>query len=142
MTDVTQVKNPQVAASRDAEAKRQVMEQRKLREQFVRELGEENEKNKLTVGNLKKDYDIKFSQEKGELDKKLVEVRDAFAERIRLENERFESELSLLKRAHADQVGEIKVSQVKEIENLNSSHKNYLDSAKTKFQAEKAKYRA
>ena len=58
------------------------------------------------------------------------------------ENTRLQTEVENLKKAHQDQVAEIKISQQTEIQGMVESHKKTIDNAKQKFIKEKSKFEA
>ncbi len=142
MADVSSTSTKPLIAQQESDYKKQVLENRKVKEGHMNEVAETKNRNESQVELMRKDYNVKLSQEKNDLEMKLNEVRERYSERILKENERFESELSDLKRAHTDQVAELKTTQVKDIERMQKSQREYMENAKNKFESEKAKSRA
>ncbi|MFZ4713112.1 MAG: hypothetical protein ACOYL6_05355 [Bacteriovoracaceae bacterium] len=142
MADISSASSKPIQAQKESDYKQQVLENRRIREQHMQEVAGTKEKNEMLTDTMKKDYEVKFSQEKSDLEAKLGEVRERYADRISKENERFESELSDLKRSHIDQVTELKTTQFKDIDRMQRQHKDYISNARTKFEAEKVKNKA
>lgn len=142
MSEISSPTGKAMQTQREKELRDYVIESRKIREDQMSQLNSTKSKAETNVSQMQKDYEVKFSQEKAELEGKLGEIREKHLERMNKEHERYEQELSDLRKAHEIQIGEVKSSQIKDLERLERQHKTYMQNAKTKFEAEKTKNRA
>ena len=130
-----------LVAQKESDYKKQVIDGRRLREAHMKNIEDVREKNDQVGESLKRDYEVKFSQEKNDLEEKLHDIREKYAVKIAKENERFEAELSDLKKAHVDQVAELKTTQVKDIDRMQRQQREFMENSKAKFESEKVKAR-
>jgi hypothetical protein len=137
MTNINQVK---AARFKESEEKRFNFEIKKLRTEHGRKYSKEVKKNEETMVRLKDDYEKKIGTMELELEQKLTDVRSRQKKSLVLENERLKEELINLKKAHGDQVGEIKETQENEIQNLVQSHKTTIENARQKYIKEQMKW--
>ena len=130
----------QQKAAQELQQKRHRMQMKKVRTendktyQAAAKEGEEN------LARLHKEYTARFSREKNELERKLRDIRIVYGDRIRQENDRYQSEIDDLKSAHEQQVGELKASQEQEIARISKEQASFVENARLKFEEQRAKY--
>lgn len=137
MTSVNELKAQKYI---ETESKRHNEEVKKLRAENSRQLETEVKAGERELEKIKSDYEAKVSNLKNETEQKLVEIRDRQNRTMTEESQRMEQELQNLKKVHADQKGEIKVSQQNEIDSMVESHKKTVETARQKFLKEKNKF--
>ena len=137
MSDVTSIKQ---ASYQEAEAGRIRSELRKATEENNKEYQQKITEHTQSMDRLSTTYDKEANNQKTNLERDLNIIRAKFAELKKKENDRFESEIKDLKQSHEDQKGELVINHTEEISRMDKSHKNFLENARQKFEAEKAKY--
>lgn len=137
MADISDLK---VAKWKESENRRHSFEMKKLRDEFAKDYQTQVAQNERLMDRMKREYDVEVRNLENELDLKLAEMRKSQEKSLQDENSRLSSEVVNLKKAHSDQVGEIKISQQNEINNLVDSHRRTLEEARQKYIKEKMKY--
>lgn len=113
---------------------------RKENREMRAELDRLKEQNQAAVARLQKNYDKKEFQEKAELEAQLREIRTKNEQLLAKEEKRYEKMREEMVLTHKQQLEELKVSQEKEIANQQEKHRDYMDTARQKFETEKMKY--
>ena len=137
MADISNVK---AARFQEMERKRHNYELKKLRSENHKKFQKEVKSNEAMMSRMRRDYEVQVKNLENDLERKLIETRAKHKRSITAENKRLNEELTNLKKAHQDQVGEVKISQDNEIENMVTSHRETLENAKQKYIREKQKW--
>ena len=119
--------------------KRHTHEVRKQTQVYSNELRDTKESNDKEIARVKKDYDKIIKTEANEGEGKLIKVRTSYNKRIKEETDRYEKLLADLKTSQEAKVSEMKVSQDDLVQREEMKHKEYLESARQRFEEEKAK---
>ena len=126
----------------EAQENRHLYESRRQKRDHVAEIGKLKEKNKDVEIKISKDYRNEELTEKNKLEAKLIKLRRQNEDTIKREKERYESILSEMKSIHEGKVDELSISQTEEIEVLQNRHKDYLETARQKYEQELNKLEA
>lgn len=137
MANISELK---VAKWKEAENRRHSFEMKKLKDEFAKEYQKEVAQNEQLMDRMRREYEVKIKGLENELDMKLAEMRNSQSKNIEEENQRLTYEVQNLKKAHQDQIGEIKVGQENEVNTLVDSHQRTLEDARQRYIKEKMKY--
>ena len=99
-------------------------------------------KNEDMLKKTKSEYESKSVNMKNELEARLGNLRLKQAEKIALEQERLDSELKDLKKAHEDKKHELSETQENDLMKMNEAQANHLEVAKKNYEKNMSKYKA
>jgi len=133
------VKQQIYARHMEALERRHQYEVKKEQRSMKAEVEKLKDRNTDIIGRIRKDYDKALLDEKLELQTKLITVRKKNTETLQNEEMRLQRLVDEMKGNHEAKVTELEVSQSKEVDNMQHEHRNYIDNAERRFQAEKTK---
>ncbi len=111
---------------------------RELRDQLTKL----KDTNKSTLTRITKNYNKQELDEQGKLEGKLIEIRKKNKIAIKAEEDRYKKMVDEIKLSHNGKIQELTVAQEKEVEKQTTEHREYLDTARTKFEQDKMKLEA
>lgn len=121
---------------------RHMHETRKQNRAYRAELDNIKSSHTDSLKRIKKEFSKTELDEQNKLEAELTTIRKKNNQMIKDENIRFKQMTEEIKMAHQDKMGELKVSQDKEVEREIQEHTDYLENARTKFESEKMKIEA
>lgn len=124
----------------ETQYKEHLQKLKQIQQEFEQNYKKEVNGNEKTMENLRKDYDVKLSGLKNDLEKKLNEVRQKHSDRMREETSRLDAELDNLRKAHEDRKLKMLSNNEESIQEMEEKHNTYLDSAKRKYQEQLSRY--
>jgi hypothetical protein len=136
----TQVSDARLQHIRNSQYQAKLKQVRSEKKKFAREYQSTVHKNEGMLTRLQKDYEVKVSRMKTELDQKLAKLRVKHQKRLESEKAQLDAELANLKKSHQSKVEELKVGQIHQLEEMKESQQRILDQAREKFIRAKAKW--
>ena len=119
--------------------KRHSHEIRKQSQAFSGELKETKETNDKKIDRVKKEFEKMVKTETHQGQDKINKVRSSYNKKIKEETDRYDKLLSDLKTSQEAKVTEMKTSQDELVQREEIKHREYLESARQRFEDEKAK---
>lgn len=136
------VKQQVRARQSEALENKHLFEVRKIKRDMRSQIDDLKTTSEATISRIKKDYDKKALDEQNRLEVQLINIRKKNNNMIKDENDRFTRMIEEIKANHETKLSEMEVSHGKEIEKRETEHTEYLENARQKFEAEKARLEA
>ena len=121
---------------------RHQFEMRKKNRELKVELDKVKEKNQSTLVRISKEFDSNEVNERNKLEAKLTEIRRKNKQTIKDEDSRFKKMVDEIKSIHTSKIVELEISQDKEVQKQQEEHKDHLETARQKYEAEIGKLEA
>lgn len=129
----------QRTSNQNVEYQNHLNEMRRESDKYRKEYKEVVDKNELSIARLESEYKDRIANTENDLEKQLNRVRASAANILKIENDRLQSEVDDLRKAHQERYKELKNSQENQIDNMRKNHASYLESAERKFDKAKSK---